>query len=111
MSDQPGPSATPAAATVAANIPFAELAGFLEKTRKKQGNENKKQVFRDFLGKWRFAHKAIHKGIKTVSVKKCISLISRFAESGLFVRTKFCFCDSQIDFHLISRLYPLNHVF
>ncbi|XP_071791788.1 DNA ligase 4-like [Asterias amurensis] len=48
------------AATVASHIPFAELAGFLEKVQKKHGGEAKKQMFREFLDKWREFHKHLH---------------------------------------------------
>lgn len=47
--------------TVAKYIPFAELSGFLEKVQRKQGNENKKAVFKSFLEKWREFHKELHK--------------------------------------------------
>ncbi|XP_071941905.1 DNA ligase 4-like [Antedon mediterranea] len=49
------------AASVAGQIPFGELATFLEKVQKKQGNDNKKRLFRDFLDKWRVFHAHLHK--------------------------------------------------
>ncbi len=48
------------AVTVASRIPFAELAGFLEKIQKKHGGEAKKQMFREFLNKWREFHRHLH---------------------------------------------------
>ncbi|XP_022104577.1 DNA ligase 4-like [Acanthaster planci] len=47
--------------TVASRIPFAELAGFLEKVQKKHGTDGKRQMFREFLEKWREFHKQLHK--------------------------------------------------
>ena len=46
-----------------------ELAGFLEKCQKKQGNDNKKRLFKGFLDQWRNAYNLMHKNDKqTVSM-------------------------------------------
>ncbi|XP_072034969.1 DNA ligase 4-like [Amphiura filiformis] len=60
--DQPGTASSSSSKlqNVAANVPFGELAGFLEKVSKKHGNDNKKQIFKDFLDKWRSAFKSLH---------------------------------------------------
>ncbi|KAJ8019961.1 DNA ligase 4 [Holothuria leucospilota] len=47
--------------TVADFIPFAELSGFLEKVQRKQGNENKKTLFKSFLAKWREFYQELKK--------------------------------------------------
>ena len=46
--------------TVAGQIPFAELCGFLERVQKKKGNDVKRALFKDFLDKWRTFHKQLH---------------------------------------------------
>ena len=69
--DQPGTSSDASSKLkyVAANVPFNELAGFLERLQKKHGNENKKHLFKDFLAKWRNAFDNLHENDKqTVSV-------------------------------------------
>ena len=77
-------TSTPAAATagaredaptVASHIPFAELAGFLEKVQKKHGGEAKKQMFREFLNKWREFHKHLHEDDPTTVMMNCVQLI------------------------------------
>ncbi|XP_071488614.1 DNA ligase 4-like [Diadema antillarum] len=64
-SNDPGSLATatssaPAGVTVAGQIPFAEICGFLERVQKKKGNDQKRNLFKDFLEKWRAFHKQLH---------------------------------------------------
>ncbi|XP_077866902.1 DNA ligase 4-like, partial [Saccoglossus kowalevskii] len=62
--------------SVAAQIPFGELAGFLERVQKKQGSDNKKKLFREFLAKWRESHLELHRGGQTTdSFYPCMRLL------------------------------------
>ncbi|XP_041473446.1 DNA ligase 4-like isoform X2 [Lytechinus variegatus] len=55
-----GVTAVTTGPTVASQIPFGEICGFLEKVQKKKGSDAKKNLFKDFLGKWRAFHKQLH---------------------------------------------------
>lgn len=50
--------------TVAAEVPFSELCGLLEKISKTQGNDKKKRILKDFIDKWRDYHENLHKDNK-----------------------------------------------
>lgn len=65
--DQPGPGTSttgiapaPTGPTVAGQIPFAQLCGFLDRVQKKKGSDAKKQLFKEFLDKWTSFHKELH---------------------------------------------------
>ena len=55
-----GASTVPDGPTVASQIPFVQLCGFLEKVQKKKGSDAKKLLFKEFLEKWREFHKVMH---------------------------------------------------
>ncbi|ELU10753.1 hypothetical protein CAPTEDRAFT_17890 [Capitella teleta] len=47
-------------AVVAEKVPFFSLCVLLDKISSKQGNENKKRLFKDFLDEWRSYHTKLH---------------------------------------------------
>ena len=71
MADSSGPS-TDSDTKVAAQVPFAELCGLLEKLSKTQGNEKKKKILENFIDHWRKLHNEVHKD----DASKTVSMIS-----------------------------------
>ncbi|XP_029633322.1 DNA ligase 4 isoform X1 [Octopus sinensis] len=55
----------PVETKISDKVHFEELTGLLEKIKKAQGIEKKKQNLRLFLDQWRQKHKELHKGKKT----------------------------------------------
>ena len=53
---------------MAAEVPFFDLCGLLEKIATTSGTEKKKNILRKFTDAWREAHTKIHGDSKTVSL-------------------------------------------
>ena len=62
-------------ASVASKVPFAELAGLLEKISDRKGTDNKKSLLTMFIDQWRNFHEQLHKE-ETVTVL-CFSCFLR----------------------------------
>ena len=76
----PGPSgALPS--EVAAEVPFQDVCGLMERVQKTSGLEKKKRILASFLEKWREEHTRIHPTDSATTVR----LLLETARSTLFL--------------------------